>query len=409
MKCLLLEGIHKVAGEHLGNYGLQVEYLKSSPKQDELTQQKDCTALCIRSRTQITPDILKALCPSLRLIGAFCIGTDQIALEEANKMGIPIFNAPYGNTRSVAELVISHIIALSRQSYIFNQMMHQKQWNKTAQGSREVRGKTLGIVGYGHIGTQVSILAESMGMKVLYFDIIETLPMGNARPVKNLKELMNLSDFVTLHVPQTPSTQNMIREKQLKWMKKGSFLINTSRGAVLNLEDLKRALSEGWLSGAALDVFPEEPQKKNSSFNCDLQGMKQVILSPHIAGSTEEAQENIARQVSASIVKYLFHGISEGSVNFPILNPPILDQTKKCQRLVNIHKNVPGVLGSINGLVSSLKINIQSQYLATKGEIGYLIIDMEHEHINQLRQSIDDLDTSIRTDILPSYTKPIPN
>ena len=407
MKCLLLEGIHKVAGEHLSNHGLQVEYVKSSPHHNELTQQKDCTALCIRSRTRITQDILKTLCPSLRLIGAFCIGTDQIALDEANRMGIPVFNAPYGNTRSVAELVISHIIALSRQSYTFNQMMHQKQWNKTAQGSREVRGKTLGIVGYGHIGTQVSILAESMGMKILYFDIIETLPMGNARPVKNLKELMSLSDFVTLHVPQTPSTKNMIQEKQLKWMKKGSFLINTSRGAVLNLEDLKSALLKGWLSGVALDVFPEEPQKKKSYFNCELQGMKQVILSPHIAGSTEEAQENIARQVSISIIRYLFHGISEGSVNFPVLNPPVLDQTKKCQRLVNIHKNVPGVLGNINGLVSSLKINIQSQYLATKGEIGYLIMDMEHEHTNQLCQSIDALDTSLRTYILPSHTQSI--
>lgn len=402
MKCLLLEGIHRVAGEQLSHQGLQVKYVKSSPHHDDLIREKDCTALCIRSRTQITKDIIKTLCPSLRLIGAFCIGTDQIALEEASKMGVPVFNAPYGNTRSVAELVISHIVALSRQSYTFNQMMHQKKWNKTAQGSREVRGKTLGIVGYGHIGTQVSILAESMGMKVLYFDIIETLPMGNAKPVKNLKELMNLSDFVTLHVPQTPSTENMIQEKQLKWMKKGSFLINTSRGAVLNLEDLRNALLEGYLSGVALDVFPEEPQQKNSSFNCDLQGMKQVILTPHIAGSTEEAQENIARQVSVSITKYLFHGITEGSVNFPALNPPTLDYTKKCQRLVNIHKNVPGVLGNINGLVSNLKINIHSQYLGTKGEIGYLIMDMEKEHTHELCQSIDALGTSIRTYILPS-------
>lgn len=404
MKCLLLEGIHKVAGEYLNTHSLQVEYIKSAPNAEELMRQKDCTVLCIRSRTQITKDILKALSPPLRLIGAFCIGTDQIALKEASQMGIPVFNAPYGNTRSVAELVISHIIALSRQSYTFNQMMHQKKWNKTARGSREVRGKTLGIVGYGHIGTQVSILAESMGMKVVYFDIIETLPMGNAQPVHNLKELMNISNFVTLHVPQTPETKNMIQEKQLKWMKKGSFLINTSRGAVVNLKALKSALLEDHLDGVALDVFPEEPQNKNNSFSCELQGMRQVVLTPHIAGSTEEAQENIARQVSISIVKYLFHGISEGSVNFPVLNPPALNQVKKCQRLVNIHKNVPGVLGNINGLVSHLKINIQSQYLATKDNIGYLIMDMEeHKHIAQLRQSIDNLDTSIRTTILPSY------
>ena len=279
--------------------------------------------------------------------------------------------------------------------------MHQQKWNKTAQGSKEVRGKTLGIVGYGHIGTQVSILAESMGMKVVYFDIIETLQMGNAHPVKNLKELMSLSDFVTLHVPQTPATKNMIQEKQLKWMKKGSFLINTSRGTVVNLEDLKVALLEGQLAGAALDVFPEEPQAKDSSFVSPLQGMKQVILTPHIAGSTEEAQENIAKQVSVSLLKYLFHGISEGAVNFPVLNPPLLDPIKKCQRLVNIHKNVPGVLGDINGLVSRLKINIQSQYLSTKEDIGYLIMDMEHENTKQLCEAIDSLSTSIRTYILP--------
>ncbi|MDE0118982.1 MAG: phosphoglycerate dehydrogenase [Bdellovibrionales bacterium] len=404
MKCILLEGIHKIAGEQLMAQNLQVDHIKSAPGTKELSLKKNCLALGIRSRTRITKNILEALCPSLRLIGAFCIGTDQIDLNAARQMGVPVFNAPYGNTRSVAELVISHIIALSRQSYHFNQIMHQRKWNKTAQGSKEVRGKTLGIVGYGHIGTQVSILAESMGMKVIYFDIIETLQMGNARPVKNLKELMSLSDFVTLHVPQTSATKNMIQEKQLRWMKKGSFLINTSRGTVVNLEDLKISLQEGHLAGAALDVFPEEPQAKESTFICPLQGMKQVILTPHIAGSTEEAQENIAKQVSASLLKYLFHGISEGAVNFPILNPPILDPTKKGQRLVNIHKNVPGVLGNINGLMSRLKINIQSQYLSTKEDIGYLIMDMEHKNIKPLWDAIDSLDTSIRTYILPFST-----
>ena len=400
MKCLLLEGINKVASEYLKAQGLQVEQLISAPKAEDLARQKGCTALGIRSRTQITKDILNSMSPSLRLIGAFCIGTDQIDLEEAGRLGIPVFNAPYGNTRSVAELVISHIIALSRQSYSFNQIMHQQKWNKTSEGSREVRGKILGIVGYGHIGTQVSVLAEAMGMKVIYFDIVETLPLGNAQPVKNLKELMNLSDFVTLHIPQTPATKNMIQEKQLKWMKKGSSLINTSRGTVVDLEDLKQSLLENRLAGAALDVFPAEPQKKNSFFTCALQGMKQVILTPHIAGSTEEAQENIANQVSSSITKYLFHGISEGAVNFPVLNPPVLDQEKKCCRLVNIHKNVPGVLGNINGLVSNLKINIQRQYLATNNNIGYLIMDMEKENTNQLCQAINALSTSIRTNIL---------
>lgn len=401
MKCLLLEGIHSIAEENLSSQGLTVEQMKSTPSAEILKQKKDCMALGIRSRTRITKDILQSLSPSLRAIGAFCIGTDQIDLTEAGKKGIPIFNAPYGNTRSVAELVISHVIALSRQSYVFNQMMHQRKWSKTTQGSREVRGKTLGIIGYGHIGTQVSILAEAMGMKVIYFDIIETLPIGNAQPAKNLKELMSAADFVTLHVPQTPATKNMIQEKQLKWMKKGAALINTSRGSVLKLEDLHRVLSEGWLAGAALDVFPEEPQKKESTFICTLQGSHQVILTPHIAGSTEEAQKNIAKQVSTSIIKYLSHGISEGAVNFPVLNPPYIKEN--CQRLVNIHQNIPGVLSNINGLISDLKINIQSQYLATNTDIGYLIMDIKHKDMNPICQAIDQLETSIRTHVLPFH------
>ena len=402
MKCLLLEGIHSIAEENLSTQGLTVEQMKSTPSTEILKQKKDYMALGVRSRTRITKDILQSLSSSLRAIGAFCIGTDQIDLEEAGKKGIPVFNAPYGNTRSVAELVISHIIALSRQSYVFNQMMHQKKWSKTTQGSREVRGKTLGIIGYGHIGTQVSILAEAMGMKVIYFDIIDTLPIGNAQPVKNLKELMSLADFVTLHVPQTPSTKNMIQEKQLKWMKKGAVLINTSRGSVVKLDDLHRILLEGWLAGAALDVFPEEPQKKESTFICALQGLHQVILTPHIAGSTEEAQKNIAKQVSTSIIKYLSHGISEGAVNFPVLNPPYIKED--CQRLVNIHQNIPGVLGNINGLISDLKINIQSQYLATNTDIGYLIMDIKHKDMSPICQAIDQLETSIRTYTLPFHT-----
>ncbi len=401
MKCLLLEGIHKSAEEYLHAQGLTAEHAKVAPGSDELTQQVNCMALGVRSRTQVTEDVLKALCPSLRVIGAFCIGTDQIALESAGKMGVPVFNAPYGNTRSVAELVISHIIALSRQTYKFNHSMHQQKWNKTAQGSREVRGKTLGIVGYGHIGTQISVLAEAMGMKIMYFDIVETLPLGNAQPVKSLKELMSRSDFVTLHVPQTPLTKNMIQEKQLKWLKSGAFLINTSRGTVVNLKDVRRALLDKHLAGVALDVFPEEPQSQTNNFICELQGIQKVILTPHIAGSTEEAQENIAKQVSASIVKYLFHGITEGAVNFPSLNPPLLDPSKKNKRLVNIHQNVPGVLGDINGLVSNLKINIQSQYLSTKEDIGYLIMDVEDRHTKQLYHAISSLSTSIRTYVLP--------
>ena len=400
MKCVLLEGINKVAEERLVAQGLQVSRIKSSSDNTAL-KNTNCAVLGVRSRTQVTKEVLQSLSSSLRVIGAFCIGTDQIDLKFAARQGIPVFNAPYGNTRSVAELVISHIIALSRQTHHFNQLMHKKKWNKTSLGSREVRGKTLGIVGYGRIGTQVSILAEAMGMKVLYFDIIETLQMGNAYPVKNLKELLSVSDFVTLHVPQTPATKNLIQEKQLKWMKKHAFLINTSRGVVVNLKDLEQALLEGSIAGAALDVFPIEPHKSESSFVChNLQGMKQVILTPHIAGSTEEAQENIAQQVSVAFIKYLFHGITKGAVNFPELSPPLLDPSQKNHRLVNVHKNVPGVLGSINGLMSQLKINIHSQYLATKDEIGCLIMDMDRRNPTKLLREVNSLKTSIRTFII---------
>ena len=401
MKCVLLENIHPFAKEALEEQGLQTTLIPSSDTK-ALMREKGATVLGVRSSTRVTRELIEALSPSLRVIGAFCIGTDQIALSAAGLRGIPVFNAPYGNTRSVAELVLSHIIALSRQSYGFNYDMHYRQkWHKTAQGSREVRGKVLGIVGYGHIGSQVSVLAESLGMQVLYFDILEKLAIGNARPVKNLKELMHLSDFVTLHVPQTLETRNMIQKPQLKWMKQGSFLINTSRGAVVNIKDLKEALQKAWLAGSALDVFPKEPKNNQSAFVFELQGMRQVILTPHIGGSTEEAQQNIARQVSASLVRYLFHGVSEGALNVPTLNPPLLGLGSSCQRLINMHQNVPGVLANINSLVSRLKINIQRQYLATYKDIGYVIMDVEHEQVPYLSQAIDGLKTSIRTHILP--------
>ena len=401
MKCVLLENIDPTAKEDLEEQGLKT-VLAPSLNIKSLIREQDVAVLCVRSSTLVTKELIEAISSSLQVIGAFCIGTDQIDLSTASQRGIPVFNAPYGNTRSVAELTLSHIIALSRQSYGFNHDMHYRQkWNKTAKGSREVRGKTLGIVGYGHIGSQVSVLAESLGMQVLYFDILEKLAIGNARPVKSLKELTRLSDFITLHVPQTPETKNMIQEPQLQWMKTGSFLINTSRGGVVNIKDLKKALQEGKLAGCALDVFPAEPKKNQSDFVFELQGMRQVILTPHIGGSTEEAQKNIARQVSASLIKYILHGVSEGALNFPALNPPLLEPHSPCQRLINIHKNVPGVLANINHLVSQLKINIQRQYLATNKDIGYLIVDMEHKHIHHLSQAINKLNTSIRTHILP--------
>ncbi len=401
MNFLLVEGVHSVAQNQLQQAGLKVDQMKSALSYEELLQKKGYVGLGIRSRTQIPKKFLEAHRSDLRVIGTFCIGTDQVDLITACLLGIPVFNAPYGNTRSVAELVISHIISLSRQTYVFNQLMHDRKWQKTTSGSREIRGKTLGIIGYGHIGTQTGILAEAMGMKVRYFDIIETLPIGNAHSIKTLEELLSVSDFITLHVPDTPLTKNMIAYEQIKQLRKGGFLINTSRGSVLNIKDAKRALQENHLSGLALDVYPEEPEQKQSDFSCELQGMNQVILTPHIAGSTEEAQENIARQVASVLKKYLFQGITEGAVNFPVLNPPELNHLDQCQRLINIHKNVPGVLADINGLVSRLKINISGQHLATNTQIGYLIMDVEKAHINNLCREVDALETSLRTYILP--------
>ena len=400
MNFLLVEGVHSVAQNQLQQAGLKVDQMKSALSQEELLQKKGYIGLGIRSRTQLSKKILQAHRSDLRVIGTFCIGTDQVDITEACLMGVPVFNAPYGNTRSVAELVISHIISLSRQTYLFNQLMHDRKWHKITSGSREIRGKTLGIIGYGHIGTQTGILAEAMGMQVRYFDIIETLAIGNARSVKSLEELLSVSDFVTLHVPDTSLTKNMMAYEQIKQIRKGGFLINTSRGSVLNIKDVKRALQEKHLSGLALDVYPKEPEQKQIDFVCELQGMNQVILTPHIAGSTEEAQENIARQVASTLKKYLFQGITKGSVNFPVLNPPELDPSDSCQRLINIHKNVPGVLANINGLVSNLKINIGRQYLATNAEIGYLVMDVEKAHIQNLCREVDALDTSIRTHIL---------
>ena len=401
MQFLLLEGIHPIAKKQLKAQGLSVKLFSYLDDEKKLSFSSNITGLCIRSRTRITKNLLHSLSHSLRVVGAFCIGTDQIDLNTACRLGIPVFNAPYANTRSVAELTIGHIVALSRRTYWFSNNLHQRKWIKSSQGSHEVRGKALGILGYGHIGTQVGVLAESLGMKVLYYDIKKVLPMGNASAVKNLKELLLYSDIVSVHVPETPLTKNMLTAKEFKWMKKGSVFINTSRGSVVNIQDLKIALQKGHLSGAAIDVFPKEPLSSlEDSFKTPLQGMSKVILTPHIAGSTEEAQEKIARQVSDSLVKYIYFGVSEGSVNFPALTPPSLSHPKQYRRLVNIHHNVPGVLAQINGLVSKLRINIKTQQLATNAHIGYLVMDIEREAKQKLYQAIHQLKTSIRTFIL---------
>ncbi len=374
LSILLVENIHAVAKERLESDGYNVEILPHSPVENEFLKILPLyDVLGIRSKSMITEKILKAN-PQLLAIGAFCIGTNQIDADAAMNLGVPVFNAPHSNTRSVAELVLAEMISLSRQLGDRNMMAHKGEWMKSADGSREVRGKTLGIVGYGHIGSQVSVLAEALGMRVLFYDIIKKLPLGNAQGKTTLGEMLKESDFVTLHVPETAETQNMMTAVELKKMKKGSFLINASRGTVVNINDLVVALKENHLGGCAIDVFPEEPASNKEKFQSPLQNLKNVILTPHIGGSTEEAQYNIGMEVAESFRKFLHFGTTAWSVNFPQVD---LQLKTGVTRIMNVHKNEPGVLGELNGSISKAGANIQAQYLSTNNNVGYLVVDLE--------------------------------
>ncbi|MEO0335982.1 MAG: phosphoglycerate dehydrogenase [Pseudomonadota bacterium] len=367
MKILLLEGIHPGAKTSLEEAGFEVDCETGALDPKELAKRlQSYQGVGIRSKTKLTEEILSQN-SQLEVIGCFCIGTNQVDLTMANQMGIPVFNAPYSNTRSVAELVIAEMISLSRRLGLINAAAHKGVWKKSAAGNREVRGKTLGIIGYGHIGTQVSVLAEAMGLNVLYYDIVKKLPIGNASPVDSLDELLSQSDFVTLHVPETSMTKNMIGKSQFQQMKKGAFFINASRGTVVVIEDLVSSLKSGHIGGTAIDVFPAEPKNNQEEFESPLRGMENVILTPHIGGSTEEAQVAIGGEVSESLKRYLLTGSTFGAVNFPQLDPP----TKRDRfRFSNVHKNVPGVMSQINSLVSESGANIAAQYLATDPKIG---------------------------------------
>jgi D-3-phosphoglycerate dehydrogenase len=397
LKILLLENIHPVARQKLEEEGFEVESKTYAPAEDELCEiVKSCDALGLRSKTQITSGVLAAN-RNLLVIGAFCIGTDQIDLDTANSMGIPVFNAPYSNTRSVAELVISELVILARQLGDRNILSHQGEWLKSADGSREVRGKTIGIVGYGHIGAQVSILAEALGLRVLFFDVAKKLPLGNAHACASLKELMARSDFVTLHVPETPQTKNMISQRELSWMKKGSYLINASRGTIVVIEDLVSSLKAEHLNGCAIDVFPDEPTSNMEKFLSPLQGVPNAFLTPHIGGSTEEAQYAIGLEVSESFRRLLKVGSTAGAVNFPQVDLPV---NKGSHRILNVHKNEPGVLGEINSVVSRYGANIQAQYLSTDSRIGYLVMDVERDDAAEVSQAIAKLPRSIKTRVV---------
>lgn len=372
---LFLENISDVAVKYFNAAGyVNVRKLNGALSEEQLIKEiKNVHLVGIRSKTQLTAKVLAAA-EKLQAIGCFCIGVNQVDLKAATKQGVAVFNAPYSNTRSVAELVIGASIILIRKILDKNKAAHEGIWLKDATGSFELRGKTLGIIGYGNIGSQLSVLAEGLGMKVIYFDTETKLPLGNAVFVKNLKDLVSKSDIVSLHIPELPSTKNLINKTLLKSFKKGSILINYARGEVVDIDALAKSLSEGHLGGAAIDVFPWEPEKNGDKFTSPLQGLNNVLLSPHIGGSTQEAQHNIGDDVSAKLFNYLEKGISYGSHTIPALSLPPQEGT---HRILHIHNNVPGVLSEINTTLSKNKINILGQYLKTNDAIGYVVLDVD--------------------------------
>ncbi len=397
IKILLLENVHQAAVEMFSREHFQVEALKKSLPQEVLLEKiQGAHILGIRSKTQITADVLRAG-RQLLSVGCFCIGTNQVDLLAANGQGIPVFNAPFSNTRSVAELILCEIIALSRQLGDRSREVHAGTWKKVSAGCYEVRGKTLGIVGYGHIGSQVGVLAEGLGMHVLFHDIQSKLALGNCQPCESLPDVLQRSDFVTLHVPATAQTHRMIGPEQIALMKKGSFLLNASRGTVVVLEALAEALHSGHVAGAAVDVYPEEPAENSEDFRSVLQGQRNTLLTPHVGGSTAEAQAAIGREVATSLIKFINQGATTGAVNFPEVELP---PNPKTHRVLNAHRNVPGVLRDINRAVSDLNANIRSQLLSTDNQIGYLIMDLDQDVSGKVKDALAQLPTSIKTRIL---------
>lgn len=381
-KVLLLENIHEKAVEQFKQFGLTniVHFKKALPEKELIQQLKDTTILGIRSKTTLSAEILKQA-KKLIAVGCFCIGTNQVDMKKAMAMGIGVFNAPYSNTRSVAELVLGAAIMLIRRIPEKNQAAHNGIWLKEAFQSYELRGKTLGIVGYGNIGIQLGILAEALGVKVIYYDVVTKLPIGNSRPVENLSQLFSNSDIVSLHVPEIPTTKNLVNRSLLKKSKKGQIIINYSRGEVINLLDLKEFVDKEIIGGVALDVFPLEPEKNGDPFSTPLQKYKNVLLTPHIGGSTEEAQENIGLDVSQKLAQYAIFGSSLGCLSLPEVQFP--NNIGK-QRLAHLHYNKRGVLFQINSILSKNKINILGQTLKTTESIGYVVLDLDNSLTPQI-------------------------
>jgi D-3-phosphoglycerate dehydrogenase len=395
---LFLENISDTAVRHFKESGYaSVRKLGGALSEDQLIQEiKEVHLLGIRSKTQITPKVLDAA-KKLQAIGCFCIGVNQVDLKAATNAGVVVFNAPYSNTRSVAELIIGLSIMLIRRIPDKSKAAHDGIWLKEAKGSFELRGKTLGIIGYGNIGTQVSILAEAMGMKVIFYDTVTKLPLGNAEAKKTIREVVSQADIVTLHVPDTPQTRLLVNKTVLKQFKKGAILLNYARGEVVDLEALAKCLQEGMLSGAAVDVYPWEPEKNGDRFTTPLQGLPNVILTPHIGGSTEEAQENIGEDVSNKLFQYLETGMTIGSHTVPPLSLPHQEGT---HRILHIHNNVPGVLSEINSTLSKHNINILGQYLKTNDLIGYVVLDIDKQLSNQALQLLKSVRQTIKTRLL---------
>ncbi|MGA7074859.1 phosphoglycerate dehydrogenase [Bradyrhizobium sp.] len=374
-KLLLLEGVNDSAVELLRSSGFSaIERLPKALEGDALRKAlKGISLLGIRSRTALTQDVFTAA-DQLTAVGCFSVGTNQVDLNAARKRGIPVFNAPFSNTRSVAELVVGEIVMLLRQIFPRSVAAHDGGWDKSAAGSREVRGRTLGIIGYGNIGSQLSTLAEAMGMRVIYFDRTDKLRHGNTEPVDRLEDLLAQSDIVSLHVPETPETHNMISERELRLMKPGSCLINNSRGTVVDLDALASALRSGHLAGAAIDVFPVEPSSNSERFKSSIQGLKNVILTPHVGGSTEEAQERIGKEVARKLLDYCINGSTMGAVNFPQVQ---LHARAHGVRFSHVHHNVPGMLRRLNEVFLQRDINIAAQYLETDSDVGYVVLDVD--------------------------------
>ncbi|MBG49518.1 MAG: phosphoglycerate dehydrogenase [Pseudozobellia sp.] len=396
IKILLLENVHPAALENLSKDGFSVELVKHSLPEEELIEKiKGVHVLGIRSKTQVTQKVLDAG-NKLLVVGAFCIGTTQIDLEYARKKGVAVFNAPYSNTRSVVELAIGEIIMLMRSVFARSSEIHSGQWQKTAQGSREVRGKNLGIVGYGNIGKQLSILAEAIGMRVYYYDVEDKLSLGNAKKCSSLEDLLNVSDVVTLHVDDNKANNNFIGAREIKQMRDGAMLINLSRGFVVDIEALADALKSGKLGGAAIDVYPEEP-RSNGEFYTALQGIPNVILTPHVGGSTEEAQRDIADFVPNKIMDYINSGNSVDAVNFPNIRLP---KQQNAHRFLHIHKNVPGIMAKINEELATYELNILGQYLSTDSEVGYVITDVDKEYNKEVIKALRKIENTIKFRVL---------